>query len=84
MIQELVCISPPLNDYKGKQVGTIMFTHLFDLAGMNNIALEEIQQGSMSKVKYFLRLPSGTQYLYSGYPDFNFVQTFTKGSHSSK
>ena len=63
MIQELVCISPPLNDYKGKQVGAIMFTHLFDLAGMNNIALEEIQQGSMSKVKYFLRLPSGTQYL---------------------
>ena len=77
MIQELVCISPPLNDYKGKRVGTLLFTHLFDLAGMNNISLEEVQQGSMSKVKYFLRLPSGTQCLYSGYPDFNFFQTFT-------
>ena len=72
MIQELVCISPPLNDHKGKQLGGLLFTHLFDLAGLNDVVFEEIQQGSLSRVKYFLRLPSGTECLYCGYPDFNF------------
>ena len=30
----------------------------------------------MSKIKYLLRLPSGTEFLYSGYPDFTFFSNF--------
>ena len=37
MMQELVCISPPLNDHKGKRLGSILFTHIFKLAEMNNM-----------------------------------------------
>ena len=73
MIQELVCISPPLNDHKGKRLGGLLFTYLFDLAGLNDVMFEEVQQGSLSRVKYFLRLPSGTECLYSGYPDFTYA-----------
>ena len=72
MMQELVCISPPLNIHKGKRLGSILFTHIFKLAEMNNVELEQVNQGSVSKIKYLLRLPSRTEFLYSGYPDFTF------------
>ena len=38
---------------------------------------EVLRTGTCGSVQYVLRFPSGTEYLYSGWPDFQFCQMFS-------
>ena len=67
----LVTIQPPLNDDTGSLFANVLLTHILKAANLSS------RGGTVGSVRYILCLPSGTEYVYCGRPDFLVCQRFS-------
>ena len=77
IINPLVAIEPPLTDDSGNLLATVLLPYLLKGANLHNLSLRSSRPGTCGSVQYVLRFPSGAEYLYSGWPDFQFSQKFS-------
>ena len=77
VISALVTIQPPLNDDSGNELASILLSYILKMADLQRLTFRGTRGGARGKVKYILRGPSGTEYLYSGWPDFQIIQKFS-------
>lgn len=68
-LDSLMTISETLNDDTGKKVANILLPIIFEKAGMR-YRVDDCNQGSIYTLNYTLKLPSGQQFRFTGWPDF--------------
>ena len=73
----LVTIQPPLNDDTGSLFANVLLTHILKAANLRRLTIHGSKGGTVGSVRYILRLPSGTEYVYRGWPDFLVCQHFS-------
>ena len=78
VLGELITIQPPLNDDTGTMFANILSVHILKVANLRRLAVHGARGGTVGSVQYILRLPSGTEYVYRGRPDFLIYQRFSQ------
>ena len=77
VVSQLVTIQPPLCDASGNLLPSVLLPYLFKAADLHNVMHRSAQSGTCGVVHFILRLPSGTDYMYTGWPDFHCIQKFS-------
>ena len=70
VLGRLVMVAPPLTDDTGNVLATVLLSHIIYKSGLNKLYVQSSRTGTKASVKYILRCPSGKEYIYSGWPDF--------------
>ena len=73
----LVTLQPPLNDDSGNVFFSVFLTHVLKVADLTRLTVRGTRGGTLGSVRYILRLPSGTEYVYTGWPDLQIYQKFS-------
>ena len=81
IVVPLLPLQAPLNDNTGNVSASILLRYLLKLANLSRFEVRGTHGGSMASVQYILWLPSGTEYLYTGWPNF---QIFHKLSQEER
>ena len=77
-LSSLFLTHPPLTDDTGNQLASVLLSHVLKAAQLPRLNVCGPRAGTHGTVKYILRVPSGVEYLYSGWPDFQICHTFSK------
>ena len=72
----LIEISRPLTDDSGNRLAATLLPLILKAAN-SNLKFETAKQGTTAAVKYILQLPSGDSSIFSGWPDFQVLQTYS-------
>ena len=76
VLGRLVMVAPPLTDDTGNVLATVLLSHIIKKSGLNQLYVQSSRTGTMASVRYLLRCPSGTEYIYTGWPDFQVSYMF--------
>jgi hypothetical protein len=72
----LVPLQPPLTDDSGNYCASVLLPYILKMANLSHLMVRATRGGAA--VHYMLRLPSGAEYLYAGWPDFHIYETFSR------
>ena len=73
----LIEISAPLNDDSGYRLAGTLIPYILKVAGMPRMKFEPTKAGTPITVKYLLQLPGGETSMYTGWPDFQVLQSYS-------
>ncbi|CAI8036415.1 hypothetical protein GBAR_LOCUS20400 [Geodia barretti] len=78
VLGELIPLQPPLNDDTGTMFANTVLMHIIKAANLRRLTVHSTRGGTVGSVQYILRLPSGTEYIYRGRPDFLIYQRLSQ------
>ena len=78
IVGPLLPVQAPLNDDTGNICASVLLNHLLKVAHLSRLEVRGTQGGTLASIQYILRLPSGTEYVYTGWPDFQVHQRFSQ------
>lgn len=79
IVAHLVTIAPPpLTDDTGSVLATRLLNFIIKRGNLNQTFVRNSLSGTYGTVRYLLRMPSGKEYIYSGWPDFQVFYTFSQ------
>ena len=74
----LVMIQPLFTDDSGKLLASIHLSHIMKAANLTHLTFKSCGSGTFGTVNFILQAPSGTEYLSSGWPNFQLCQKITE------
>ena len=78
VLSVLVSLPKPLNDDTGNTFAQVFLAHILKSSNLTRLTVRGTRGGTIGRVHFILRLPSGTEYVYTGWPDLHLVQRFTQ------
>ena len=76
-VYKLIDVPEPLTDDWGCKLANTLLSIIFRQAGLFQLDVEDVRQGSPHIVNYVLQLPSGETGHFTGWPDFTITRRFT-------
>ena len=76
-ITSLIDISAPLNDDSGHRLAGTLIPYILKSAGMEKTKFEPTKSGTLTTVKKNLQLPGGETNMYTGWPDYQVLQSYS-------
>ena len=78
VLSDLTAIQSPVDDSSGSLLAQILTTFILKKAQLKSMNWQTGRGGGLAAVHYILRLPSGVEYRYKGYPDFIVSHRFSQ------